>query len=159
MEATTNQFFADAAKRDSVILSILEGAQEPLTQKDIYEKPEVRALTTGIHNVNDSLKRLRDKVAKVPSNKHNYRFAYWPVEKLKTDKKHPHIKNHNKITVPKMTVIEPVVSTKDLHQELKLVRMFLQEQEYLTFLKGALLMFKDYDKYRREIELEIQAIE
>jgi predicted Zn-ribbon and HTH transcriptional regulator len=121
-----------AAQRRETILNVLRQSHHPLTLDEIYEKPEVKALCKGKYNVNDDLKSMKGKeVYKEPSNKSSHRYAYSLLKRANQVQ-------HKQRPIPAVTPTESGLEGLDT------LKVFLSDDEYLGFLKGALIMFPEH---------------
>jgi hypothetical protein len=129
-----------AAQRREAIINTLKASPHPLTVDDLYEKPHIKELCKGKYNVSDDLKSMRGKeVYKVPSNKSSHQYAY-TVFKPSLTAQHRH-----KLVKAIEDTRPPVDQVKDgLIDGLDTLKVFLSDDEYLGFLKGALIMFPEY---------------
>lgn len=126
---------AQAEIRRNLIVKEIESANEPLTVHDLYEKPEIRSRSTGIHNVAYDLKTLRSKkIRRIPSPVPGHRYAYMAI----------------KPEPVKQETVKPAENS-----DMAVVRVFLSGSEYLAFLKGYMIMNPDK---RDEVMAEMDAI-
>lgn len=121
-----------AAQRREAIINTLKSSPHPLTVDELFEKPHIKELCKGKYNVSDDLKSMRGKeVYKVPSNKSSHQYAYTVFK--------------NSLTAQHRTqLIKAIEESKPTLEGLDTLKVFLSDDEYLGFLKGALIMFPEH---------------
>ena len=165
-----------AAQRYHVILSTLKSTDHPVTLNELYEKPEVRALSQGKHNVNDALKVLRKQklVARVPSNKTTHRYEYQLKEKSLVNLPNIAVRRTRKkkgetvdstVSFTKHDVettqskaqqfTTTITNRRNITKELELLRTLSEPSEYKTFIKLAVIGFPEH---REQLLAELETI-
>lgn len=156
--ANDHNQFAMSAKRRNLILEALAGSEAPLTIEQLYEKPEIKALSKGKYNVNDDLKSMRGKeVVKVPSHLSTHRYAYTIKEvqqpgaiKMSGEARgaFPRLtKKQNDIDFSASNIERrkaEAVNKEAFQSSITVIKMFLNDEQYEGFLKGSLIAFPEH---------------
>jgi hypothetical protein len=105
---TVRNMFSQAALRHNKILNMLIASNTPLAIADIYHNPDIRALSTGMHSVADSIHNLRSRklIRKVPAPPNSRaQIAYEYIKKEEaTSEPMQEVKRE-----PKITRVAPVI--------------------------------------------------